>query len=172
MTTMTREDLAPDLEAAIGRLELFYNTHRSAAENRPAQAEESPAARLFSAYDASEAALDRLWEARSELRKVTQGAEVTQDPKRLPIKLQHDFESDLSGSVSVVIDLLDTFSNLGREPGMTAVVNHIESALRRLHDAEDLMSGQTSPLDNPAPFQGDDPDEYPDDGTSHAHGIA
>ena len=168
MTTMTREDLAPDLEAAIGRLELFYNTHRSAAENRPAQAEESPAAKLFSAYDASEAALDRLWEARSQLRKVTQGREVTQDPERPVIRLQHDFENDLSGNVSVVTDLLDTFSNLGSEPEMTGVINHIESALGRLHDAEDVMSGQASPLDNPAPFQGDEPD----DGTSHAHGIA
>lgn len=117
--------------------------HTIARDHRPAQPDDSPEARLFSAYDAAEAAMGRLHEIVPEKEGQRQQVQPLTHPS--PTLLAEELDQALQAAEELLNNLpLDTDQDTR---------DHLESAVARLADASGYLSGQEDPRDNPAPYE-------------------
>lgn len=138
----------PQLQEAVriaGMLTAINEKHAIAETQRPPEPDGSPEAKLFSAYDAAEAALGRMQEITPAGPPRITPAEPLEHPN--PERMARELEEAAEAAESLISQVPDDTRSDERD--------HLESALGWIIDAGNYLSGAAHPTDNPAPYDND-----------------
>ena len=140
---MTTTNIRQEAEELTTLLQEFNERYARTRLKRPKSPDASEEARLFSAYDAAEAALGRMLQLKMEPNAYRTAEAARNDPN--PAEMAQDL-GEISDRMESLLDNVNEHSDPESH-------THIESALGRLQDASELLSGRALPKDNPAPYE-------------------
>ena len=140
---MTTTNIRQEAEEITTLLQEFNERYAGTRVNRPKLPDASDEAKLFSAYDAAEAALNRMLEL-----KLQPNASRTPEAQRC-----NPTPADMAQDLGEISDRTESLLDNVTENSDPESHTHIESALGRLQDASELLSGRALPKDNPAPYE-------------------
>ena len=124
-------------------LQDINHKHSIAKEQKPPHPDRSPEARLFSAYDAAEAALERL----REIVPASNPEHTCATPLTRPAPGQ--LSSELLEPAEALEELLAQLPVNYKDRHYP----HVEAALGWVTQAGEYLSGTADPQDNPAPYE-------------------
>ena len=140
---MSQETDQELLNRCLTELEAITGKFKNAERDRPERPDDSEAAVLFSAYDAMSAAAGRIDEAILSLE-----ADLPEIPEAKP---QEQISRD--EMTNACEKALRTVEHLAPTLRAEETRGHAESAIGKLTDAMDLLSGKMHPRENPEPYE-------------------
>ena len=161
----TKGELADRTRNALKLTDRFLRRHAQARDKRPDEPDDSLEARLFSTYDAVEAALGWLTDSGDGLddleeEPATESPDPGEGGSEEAMKEDVDELCDTLEELMAAYALADPEGPHGEtqpegEDAKTLRRAHeaAEAAAGRLSDASDLILGRASPKDNPAPYE-------------------